>query len=239
MQTQRCRVVVHMSFFCGRCQTEINTQHFVSFLLVTVDISRLVGSLQVTELLAAEREGEREREGGGEKKYNMLTSSLQKCRLASDVMTSSVGSSRQSPSARRRMSDKQNSIGPVTTAVRGPTSTTISARGRSSEPLAALEAGSEGTDFFVALLGAGGGGVATLQENQRSVPKSLTLPLQLHDSVKFLVARCFFFAFFFFSFLSLSHCVIFPSSGQTGPVGKSCVPQNKSTAHKNPSGKFS
>ena len=61
------------------------------------------------------------------------------------------------PSAQRR-SDRQNSIGPVTTAVRGPTSTTISARGRSSEPLAALEAGSEGTDFFVALLGAGGGG---------------------------------------------------------------------------------
>ena len=50
-------------------------------------------------------------------------------RLVSDVMTSSVGSSRESPLVRRR-SKRHNCIRPMTIVVRGPTSTPISARDR-------------------------------------------------------------------------------------------------------------
>ena len=47
-------------------------------------------------------------------------------------MRPSVDLSQQSPTVRRR-SDRQMSIGPMTIAVHGPTSTSISARGRPTE----------------------------------------------------------------------------------------------------------
>ena len=50
------------------------------------------------------------------------------------MMTSSVTSLRQSPSVRQRC-DRQNSIGPLTIAVGGPTNTTISTCGRFGESL--------------------------------------------------------------------------------------------------------